>query len=307
MQENKESAWAEYVIEGTAGDGVSARDLAALLENLTVAARHVAADLLGQSVTTGPLKSQDRALSDIRVKEINKGSVRILLAPPRDFGGVQLQLLGGDDRPVTADEVVRTLQQSLSAFNPDDAALSPGRRTAMADVIRASMRLGSDAHMTTSNGRQRTRMNIPLMTQSSSSVEKQSRIAYGLAFMVDIEPGSSRMRIRTYDHQSIRLDVPASLRKRLDEVIGKPVEVRFDEYMRTTSLPRRVVRGLRILSEAEYGRAPVPPRWLRLAAEMEISLDSPPLEPKVDESRFESQEECEEFLDFLASLRADDD
>ena len=77
-----ERPWLRFRITGNDPDGVDARALADLIEELARATRLIADELLGLGRPRGPLSQLERSLAGFRVLSVSLGSLDLTLAPP---------------------------------------------------------------------------------------------------------------------------------------------------------------------------------------------------------------------------------
>ncbi len=303
--ESDQGPWAEFVVDGGAKDGIDASALASLLSSLARAARCVAADLLHRPVSAGRIGNQERDIAKILVSGISNSSVHIQLSAPKLGSGVQLELEGGDLNSVTADEVMETLQSDLASTSPVPG-MSKERRAAVADVLHNSRRLGNELRMTSKQSRAKGHSFTTVQLSNRVDKGKQansSGVLFGVTYMVDVEPGKARLRLRTFEGESFRCDVPSALIRRLPPIVGKPIEVRFEQKAASRGVPRNVARSLRLLDESEVGAYPVPKRWRQLAAQHRIDFDCIPEETDLIRACFESEDEMDQFREFLQQMR----
>ncbi len=273
--------------------------------NLNRAARQVAADLLRRPAGTGRMNKEERTLAALKVVEITNSSVHIALSPPEPASGIQLELTNRESKPVDPLDVVAALQSDL-AGEKSKVGMSTERRSAIDAVLRSSQRLGSSLRMSSQSQVKagRTFLEVDLSASKGSNPDEASQgITYGVAHMVDIEPGNSRLRVRTYEGESLLIHAPSRFVKELPGVLGKPIEARFEETSRAAADHKRTLKSVRLLEQEEIGEIPVPRRWRQLAAQHGISLSCVPNHPELIRGHFESEEEIDDFIEFLESMR----
>ena len=141
--ESGQQPWMRFHVSGADRGGVDARALAQLLQDLAVAARLIASEMLGQRKPRGPMSEWERSLVAFRVLSIAPGSVDIALAePPAAYMHQTGSLTPAD----IASELVGRMEASLRVEG-DRFPVRNGRDGAVGRVVQSAARIGDVAEI----------------------------------------------------------------------------------------------------------------------------------------------------------------
>jgi hypothetical protein len=239
------------------------------------------------------------------------GSATIELAPPATESEPRLPLF---EEP-TADDVVFDFYQEVETV---DAGKPPGagrweiRRHVLA-VIEEAGEIGSSAEIVY---RPRApRPELPAVdvlrktfrTRDLSGVappERSSRRRRlsGHAYMVDVEPGRQRLRIKLADGRDVTMEADDELVARMSSALDRVVEIEMEEELEGDSVARRVARGMDVLPSSDPG-SDVPAKSIE---ELEREQDMPPERPdyvSLASAVWTTEKELAEFQAYLLEIR----
>jgi len=300
--------WLEFRIEETEGTGVDVRALSRLLSDLSSAFYEIARSKLGRSGRPGPRAQDEDALAAIRILEIEPGSAIIRAAPPPS------ENLPGRLFPTepTPDEValdfVREVQR-IAAHEPGADRTAVRRR--VQSVVRDASAIGRSAELVfrpvsprAEEPREfRARIRMAEAEQLVAVVPKtvQSRRLSGHAYMVDVEPGKWRVRLKLPDGRDVTLDVAEELAAAVGGALDKPVEIESIEEREGDAVSRRLAVGLSLLPPA-VGTDQPPKSVRELEMEQGLSIERPDyvmLATRV----WETEDDVEGFGEYLRQVR----
>jgi len=304
MARQTSQPWVIFIFHGADGESVGARAVGQFLLDLTAAARHIAADLLGQPGPQGPLSLQERSLVEYTLVYSGPGStLKIEIAPPRPEYALQtsLAIYGQRSSQLTPDVVMRELRDDLASGGNGRSAT---RRSRAIDELRASMRrIAPQAGIDCADGSRRRVVTIPLqlsLPADHEAVPVRRRVLFGRAMMADAQPDQRRLRVTMYDGSSLLLEVPNDLAVSLRDAFDRDVEVRIRTVVATG---HSTVESLRLLEPAEIG-VDVPDKdWQTLMQEQGLDPSNPPDYPSMLKSLFDTNDDAVAFANYLRDAR----
>lgn len=254
-----DASWLTFKIEDTEFEGVEVPKLARLLDRLGAAMYAIARAQLGKDpARPGPRTAAEEALAAVRVIRVQPGSAVIELSPPG--GSMQRLALDGEPSP---DNVVLDLIEEIELIE-QRRPTSEGRleiRRRVREVVEEAGQIGSraaielrplvpHADLPTGSVRRaefRTR-DIPVERELQRT--RRSRRISGHAFMVDVEPGRQRLRLKLPDGRDMTLDVDESMLDAIREALDRVVEIEMEEEVEGATTVSKVARGLQVLPSA---------------------------------------------------------
>lgn len=275
--------WFVFRIEGTDSEGVDVPRLARLLTNLSSAFYAIARSRIGSAPgRPGRRSTNEETLAGVRIIRIVPGSTSIELAPP---AAAQARLPIGEP---TADDVAFDFYEEtrrIANGEPPD----PGRleiRRHVREVVAEAGEIGSRAEVAftprvplADHAPDVTlRASLPTRDLPQESLPRRATLRRrfsGHAYMVDVEPGRQRVRLKLPDGRDLTFDVDDSLAGSIPNTLDKAVEVEVDEELEDEIPARRTARGLRLLPSAGSGSDRPPKSIEELAREQHMPKQRP--------------------------------
>jgi len=312
MSEEARNPWFVFTLRETAEGGIELPKLSRLLENLSSTFYAIAREKAGLGgARPGPRTLKEEALAAVRLVKIEPGSAVIELAPPSLASQGQL---GITDEP-TPDDVALEFFEEARRIEAGERAL-PERweiRRRVRSVVEDAGEIGAVAEIEfrplfERPGRQiggvlratlRTR-GLP----EEEKLEPQVRIrrVSGHAFMVDVEPGRQRLRVKMPDGRDVTFDVAEELISKIRSALDQVVEVSIEEQVEGTVVSTRVARDLAILPTSGPG-SDKPPKSL---AELEREQNLPKERPDyvaLASAIWETEADVSAFEEYLRTAR----
>ena len=279
--------WFEMRIEDTDGLGVEASKLAKLLQDLSSAFYAIARAKLGtEAGRPGRRSAGEDSLAAIRIVRVSPGSTIIEADPPA--AGLQAPFIDFLDQPTAEDvlcdfalEAQRVDRRQRSAFS---------NRPEVRRRVQAALRDASEIGRTTevivrprgprrpTIGEEfRVRMEAPPVMEAAevSELKPRTHRMTGRAFMVDVEPGRERVRLKLPDGRDLTLDAEPELSERLKAAVGQAVEIEAVELLEGDQVASRTAVTLRLLPSSGNG-SDIPPKSVEaLAREQGLTGDVP--------------------------------
>ena len=137
-----ERPWLQLRITGNDPDGVDARALADILDELARATRFIAGELIGLGRPRGPMGQLERSLAAFRVVSISPGSLDMTLAAPPLTASTENAEQEADS--LTPDMVAKALIAEIEAVSSVELSPSGGyeRRHAVERLMCSAARIG---------------------------------------------------------------------------------------------------------------------------------------------------------------------
>jgi len=271
--------WFVFKIEDTEGEGIDAPRLARLLSNLSSAFYAIARTRIGSTpARPGRRSTNEETLAGVRIIRILPGSTSIELAPPP--AAAQARLPFGEP---TADDVAFDFYEEtrrIANGEPPDASRLEIRRHVRA-VVEDAGEIGSRAEVAFTPrvpladhlAAVTLRASLPTRKLPLESVPRHTTIhrrLSGHAYMVDVEPGRQRVRLKLPDGRDLTLEIDDSLADRIPDTLDKAIEVDVEEEVEDEFPTRRTARGLRLLPSAGSGSDRPPKSIEELAREQKM-------------------------------------
>lgn len=300
--------WFEFRIhDADTTRGVDTRVLSRFLAELTVAMRAIADDRLGIGERRGPMTADERAIAAIRVTAVRPGSIALQFAEP-PTSELQSDLLSQRVTPDDAMGEFISLCQSATGEYPQTELSRPYR--AVTDVLRTAARIGSSATLTHRNKHgQETHASIPLEQDwipvpSDQITDIQQRTIIGHVYMVDIELGRQRLRVKLPDESDLTLDVDEVLLGEIGEAIDQLAELHVSEASVDGRIVERVVGSYILLPARERASLSPPKSLLEIARERGFLLRPPPDYRELASAVWETEGEVEDFGEYISTVRS---
>jgi hypothetical protein len=310
--DNKDQAWFLFKVYDTGGVGVEIPKLTRLLERLSSAFLAVArAETGGSGSRRGRPTTAEEALVAFRLVRVTPGSIAIELAPPPSTQ-VPLPLFEEPSIDDVAFGFYREMD-SITSGAPPAAERQHVRRRVQA-VMESAADIGLIAEVeyrprfekpgvavgTPLRARVPTRQIPRLISAGPSSIRK--RRLSGHAYMVDVEPGRQRLRIKVPEGRDVTLEVGEPMIAKLGASLDHVVELEAEEELEGAIVTRRSVRSISVLPSSGPG-SEFPPKTVdELANEQGVSGKRPDYVALASEI-WTDEKELAEFLQHLQVIR----
>jgi hypothetical protein len=306
--------WFEFRIEDTEGLGVEASKLSKLLQDLSSAFYAIARAKLGADATRRGRRTADEdILAAIRIVRVMPGSTVLEAEPPAAGLQTSLDLMASP----TADDVAYDF--ALEAQRADRRQRSAFSRPEVRRRVQAVLRDASEIGQTTEvivrpRGNKRPdfaqgdEMRVRLTALGAIKADERAipvprrRRLTGHVFMVDVEPGRLRVRLKLPDGRDLTLDAEPGLTNMLPTAVDRAVEIEAIEEFEGDQVTGRTAVDLLLLPSSGIG-SDVPPKSIEeLAAEQGLSNASPNYRALAD-AVWTTKEELAEFDEYLKQVR----
>jgi len=311
MQAERLDSWLSFTIRDTEGVGVDLPKLAKLLGTLSSTFYAIARTELGVPPDRpGPRTNAEDLLAGLRLARLEPGSAVLELLPPEQ--AVQSSF----DFRATADDVAFEFVQELRRIASGET-VAPERtwiRRQVRNVITDAGDIGAVAEVRFNPqhrvpryfdaGPLEVQVNArELPEQERPAPSRRTRRVIGHAYMVDVEPGKQRVRLKLTDGRDLTLDI-AAREGELDmtKVLDRPVEVEVEEEMMGDASARRVATEISVLSSFP-GAAAAPKSLVELMREQHLPKDRPDYR-ELATAVWQTKAELDEFEQFLRASRA---
>jgi hypothetical protein len=298
--------WLVFKVEDTHEEGVEPVKLARLLDELSSAMYAFARHRLSISASRpGPKSNREDAVAGVRVLRVEPGSTVIEFLPPKQ--GIQGQLFDAD---VTPDDVAEDLANEIEGITSGRPAVE-GRwelRRRVRAVLEQAAEIGERGRVThhpvskhgNAVSRSTTFDTRELPAEHTPSRMKRRAQLVGHAYMVDVEPGRHRMRLKLPDGRDLTLDVDEELASVIPAALNMPVQVQVEEEMEGATAVSRIVDSITVLESPEL--VDTPPKSVE-QLERELALPSVPDYVAISSEIWPTQDNLDEFLDYLRESR----
>ncbi len=282
---NKQQPWFVFTIRDADVGGVEIPKLTRLLSNLSSALYVIARAKMGKAGRKpGRRGLAEDALAGARLVRVEPGSTAVELAPPP---GDDSPRLPGFDEPLPDDIVFAfydDVERIYRGDPPEDERWDI--RNHVRAVIEDAGEIGSQAEITyrprverlRPHGRALLRRRFPTrqLPEEPESVSRASwtRVVSGHAYMVDIEPGRERLRVKLPDGRDMTVEVDAALASKMANALDRVVELHVEEEAEGDTPTKRIVHDLSVTdSETESDQ---PSKSIHeLAAEQVLPVERP--------------------------------
>lgn len=298
--------WFEYRIEGAQLDaGVDARALADTISALVAAARTEAAMRLGLPDSRGPMKAVERSLAALKITGIKPGSVVLEFAPPTS-GPIQLTMQGVT---FSADDVLQDLMKDLRLASETGTAslTSVRKRRAIERLLRSSGRLGTRVQASFHAGTHPDVVELPVETvarEVARDTVSRSRSLFGHVYMVDVELGKRRLRVKLPDETDVTMDVDDEAAERAADSLDRIAEVRVLEQLDGDQVVQRLVVDVRVVDAPASAPLRAPISLLELARRQGVLLRGKPDYQLLATALLPTEADAVEFHERVAIARS---
>lgn len=312
--EHSRAPWLRLVISEVEPGGVDGRVLARLLQDLSDAMLAAARERLGIPIRrSGPPSAAERRLAAIRVEWVMPGSLDFGFNEPAPVLEYQTTF----DREVTSDLIAQQflidVQSARSDRAPiwadDDSATVSSRRSAVARVLRAARSIGDFAefsHRRESGEIERVSVDLRGPERRQAPVESEREVAvYGHAYMVDVELGRQRLRVKLPSGRDSTMDLDPDLRSEATSLLDQPVKAIVKETVRDGSTVRRVVRSVELVELRERGPELPPKDLATLAREQGLLFRPVPDYVARASAVWPTERDVDEFARLVGASRLD--
>ncbi len=312
--ETETRPWFEFRIEETEGRGVEAAKLSKLLQDISSAFYAIARARLGKDAgRPGRHTADEDALAAIRIVRILPGSAVIEADPPA--AGLQPQLDFADQS--TSEDIL--FDFALEAQRIDKGERSafqrPDVRRRLQAVLRDAREIGRSTEVVVrprgpkrpaqlENNELRVRMTLEADQQAVYEVQRQPRRRRlsGHAYMVDVEPGRLRVRLKLPDGRDLTLDADPNLTPLLKGAVDRVVQIEAVEEMEGDQVASRLAVNMAILPSSGAGSEKPPKSIDELAREQNLA-DIHPDYQALTTAVWENQDQISEFGEYLQQVR----
>jgi hypothetical protein len=264
---SEKQPWFVFTIRDADAAGVEIPKLTRLLANLSSALYVIARAKIGKAGRKpGRRGLAEDALAGARLVRVEPGSTVIELAPPPE--DASKPRLPGFDEPLP-DDIVFAFYDDVERIyrgDPPEDERWDIRRQVIA-VIEDAGDIGSQAeiayrprpHRLRPPGRDVLQKSFSTrdLPEEPESVSRASwtRVVSGHAYMVDVEPGRERLRVKLPDGRDMTIEVDSVLASKMANALDRVVELRVEEEMEGDTPAKRVVHDLTVVdSEADSDR-----------------------------------------------------
>lgn len=308
----EEGPWLTLTLRETGPEGVEAPKLARFLEALSSAMYVIARSKLGgDALRPGPRTLAEDALAAVRVVRVEPGSAIIQLAPPPEAAQGRLTLAA----EATPDDVALELLDEVQRLNSGEPAIE-GRweiRRRVREVVVDAGQIGSQAEIAlrplfprpglpAGSVRRASFRTREISTEAEPPRERRSRRVSGHAFMVDVEPGKQRLRIKLPDGRDMTLDVDEGIVPAIHDALDRVVDLEIEEELEGTTAVSKVARSVAILPPA----GATTDRPAKSIADLEREQNMPAERPDyaaLSSAIWESQEQITAFAEHIRNVR----
>ncbi|MGB6836927.1 MAG: hypothetical protein WBF66_04395 [Dehalococcoidia bacterium] len=304
--------WFEFSVLDTEGEGVEVGKLTRLLSSLSSSFYAIARAKIGMAgPRPGRRKIAEETLAAIRLVRVRPGSTTIEVAPPTGAIQGQLQIVEEptpDDVALDFYEEVRRIEEG----EPAPADRQDIRRHVRA-VVEEAGQIGPRAEivyrpLSPRPGLPRRAVLRTSIRTTEVPEEKppgrgmRRRRLSGHAYMVDVEPGRERLRVKLPDGRDITLDVQEELTARIAAALDQVVEVQVEEEVEGNIPISRVARDLAVLPTSGPGSDQPPKSISELEREQNMPSERPDY-VALASIVWETEEEIAQFEQYVRELR----
>ncbi len=310
MQE-QDQPWFTFRILEMDGEGVEVPRLAKVLEELSSAFYAIARGKLGsEAARPGPHTTKEEAIAAVRLLRVVPGSATIELAPPPSAEQGQLNVT----TDATSDDVASDFIEELKLIGSGEPSFSGNEeiRRRVRSVVEEAGEIGARAEvvlnpMFSRSGVQTVAIRATVRTRDlrKDPVPKKHsrrRRFSGHAYMVDVEPGRQRLRVKMPDGRDMTIDVADELIEKTRAALDQVVEVNVQEDFQGAATIGRRILGIEILPSSGPGSDRPPKSVEDLAREQNLPSERPDYSDLAGEI-WSNEREIEEFHQELKAMR----
>jgi hypothetical protein len=282
MVEEESKPWFVFSVVDTDGEGVEVDKLSRLLQSLSSAFYAIARSKIGMAgPRPGRRKIAEEGLAAIRLVRVAPGSTVIEVAPPIQGRLGMVEEPSPDDVALDFYEEVRRIEGGESP-----AADRVDIRRHVRAVVEEAGQIGPQAEIAYSplfprpGLPQRAVLRASIRTRDVAEEQlpehrTRRRQLSGHAYMVDVEPGRQRLRVKLPDGRDMTLDVQEDLASELAAAVDRAIELQVEEEVEGSIPTSRVARGLTILPSSGP-KSDQPPKSIQeLEREQNLSGERP--------------------------------
>ena len=247
----------------------------------------------------------------MRLVRVSPGSTSIELEPPPAAKQAQLPML---EEP-TADDVALEFYEEVRSLEADSQP-PDGRwdiRRRVRAVIEDAAEIGSTAEIVYRPVARRP--NFPegdvlkttiqtrgLPSAKSAGRLKRIRRISGHAYMVDVEPGRQRIRIKLPDGRDATLDADEELTSRIRNALDQIVEIVVEEELEGEVTISRIAQGVEVLPSSGQGSDQPPTSFEDLERAQSLPKKRPDY-VALASAIWETEAELESFQEHVRQIR----
>lgn len=311
MQDEQHS-WFTFSVQDTGGTGVEVAKLAKLLEDISSTFYAIARAKIGVGgPRPGPRSIAEEALADVRLVRVSPGSITIELEPPPAASQAQLPIL---EEP-TADDVALEFYEEVRRIEADSQP-PEGRwdiRRRVRTVIEDAAEIGATAEIVYRPVARRPTfpagdvLKATIQTRrmpSEKPPERSRRIRRisGHAYMVDVEPGRQRIRIKLPDGRDATLDADEELTSRIRNALDRIVEIVVEEELEGDVTISRIAQSVEVLPSSGPGSDQPPKSIEELEQEQSLPKERPDY-AALASAIWRTEEDIEKFEEHVRQIR----
>ncbi|MEX1252864.1 MAG: hypothetical protein WEE64_00850 [Dehalococcoidia bacterium] len=308
----QDPSWFEFTVYDTEGDGIEIPKLARLLEDISAAFYSIARAKIGAAGSrAGRRTIAEETIGGARVLRVLPGSARIELAPPVSAAQAQLPLL---DEP-TADDVAFEFYEEIRNIEAGRPAAEErwDVRRRLRTVIEHAAEIGSRAEI-----KYRPLVRGPNFPQDAVLItsfrtkelpseapvrrSNRSRRVSGHAYMVDVEPGRQRLRLKLPDGRDLTVEVDGALAARIPAALDHVVEIDVQEEFEGEVSTSRMARNIDILASSGRGSDKPPKSVEELEREQNLPAERPDY-VSLATTIWETEDEVTQFEEHIRQVR----
>jgi hypothetical protein len=312
-EQSTPKAWFEFRIEDTEGLGVEIEKLTRVLQDLSSAFHAIAVAKLGMPNRRGPRTSEEQTLASIRIVSVSVGSAVIEADPPAV--GAQPQLAPLVTGP-TVDDVALDLLDEMRRLDARERSryTRPDVRRHVQRLIKSAGAVGRTAEAIhrpkhpvgniLPGGETRAKLSTRVSPIDVTPVVTQPRTRRlaGHAYMVDVEPGRQRLRLKLPDGRDLTVDASPEIAAQMKGAVDQVVEIESVEEMIGDLVSSRTATRLTVLPSSGDG-SDKPPKSIQQLAEEQGMPDQRPDYEALASAVWEREEDLVEFDDYIRQLR----
>ncbi|MEX0781529.1 MAG: hypothetical protein WD557_02695 [Dehalococcoidia bacterium] len=309
MVDADDREWFRFYIADADGSGVEARAVASLISDVAELMLVAARKRLGLPRRLGPPSGTERSLAEVRVVSVSPGSLALVFAEPRLR---ERQTTLGDEFVVTAtaDDVASDVLEEvrLAAANAPVMAGHEEVRAAAVTLLRRARAVGTTAevsHQERTGSRTAAAIDLRSVRTPQTAPETQREVTlFGHVYMVDVELGRQRLRVKLPSESDLTMEVDPSIREKIADVLNAQAKVRVDETLRLGLVVRRMIRDVSLLLPEEQGVETPPKSLAELAATQGLLSQPVPSYTELASAVWTSKEDVLAFESYTAQVRA---
>lgn len=283
--QDEQRSWFVFTVQDTGGNGVEVPKLAKLLDDLSSTFYAIARAKIGAGgPRPGRRSIAEEALAGVRLMRVSPGSITIELDPPPAASQAQLPLL---EEP-TADDVALEFYEEVRSIGAGRHAPEGGWdiRRRVRTVIEDAAEIGSRAEIIYRPVVRRptfpseavlkaTIQTRAVPAERAPERSRRKRRLSGHAYMVDVEPGRQRLRIKLSDGRDATLDADEELISRIRDALDRIVEIEVEEELEGEIITSRTAQSVKVLPSSGPGSDQPPKSIEELEREQSLPKERP--------------------------------